>query len=82
MSLYTIGPDLVYDISVRNRLTEQSDSGYCIQVSIVLHDNSFIRRTFEDKIPQAEMLLQTMMEIRSNQLYPIYVSIHIMKEQN
>lgn len=82
MSLYTIGPDLVDDISVRNRLTEQSDSGYCIQVSIVLHDNSFIRRTFEDKIPQAEMLLQTMMEIRSNQLYPIYVSIHIMKEQN
>ncbi len=82
MSLYTIGPDLIDDISVRNRLTEQSDSGYCIQVSIVLHDNSFIRRTFEDKIPQAEMLLQTMMEIRSNQLYPIYVSIHIMKEQN
>lgn len=82
MSLYTIGPDLVDDISVRNRQTEQSDSGYCIQVSIVLHDNSFIRRTFEDKIPQAEMLLQTMMEIRSNQLYPIYVSIHIMKEQN
>jgi len=82
MSLYSIGPDLVNAILVKSHeRVDQKESGYCIHVSIFLQDNTFIRRNFEDKIPQAEMLLQTMMEVRSTQIYPIYVTIHITEEQ-
>ena len=82
MSRYSIGPDMVNGILVKHhQLMDQSESGYSIHVSIFLQDNNFVHRTFEDKIPQAEMLLQTMMEIRSNQIYPIYVTIRITEEQ-
>ena len=82
MNIYSIGPDLVNGIQVKShQRNDQQESGYCIRVSIFLQDNSFIRRSFEDRIPQAEMLLQTMMEVRSSQIYPIYVSIHINDEQ-
>ena len=82
MNIYSIGPDLVNGIQVKShQRNDQQESGYCIRVSIYLQDNNFIRRSFEDRIPQAEMLLQTMMEVRSSQIYPIYVSIHINDEQ-
>ena len=82
MNIYSIGPDLVNGIEVKShQRVDQQESGYCIRVSIYLQDNSFIRRSFEDRIPQAEMLLQTMMEVRSSQIYPIYVAIHIKEEQ-
>lgn len=82
MRLYSIGPDMVNGILVKNhQRADKSESGYCIHVSIFLQDNNFIRRSFEDRMPQAEMMLQTMMEVRSNQLYPIYVTIRITEEQ-
>jgi uncharacterized membrane protein len=82
MNIYSIGPDLVNGIQVKShQRNDQQESGYCIRVSIFLQDNNFIRRSFEDRIPQAEMLLQTMMEVRSSQIYPIYVAIHIKEEQ-
>ena len=82
MSLWSIGPDLVNGIMVKShQRVDQNESGYCIHVSIFLQDNNFIRRNFEDRIPQAEMLLQTMMEVRSTQIYPIYVTIRITEEQ-
>jgi len=82
MSLYSIGPELVNGITVKShQRVDQNESGYCIHVTIFLQDNNFIRRNIEDRIPQAEMLLQTMMEVRSTQIYPIYVTIRIKEEQ-
>jgi hypothetical protein len=43
-------------------------------------DNNFIRRGFEDKIPQTETLLQAMMSVRSTNIYPIVVTIQIEKK--
>jgi hypothetical protein len=42
-----------------------------------LADNSFIKRSFADKIPQVEILLQKMIEVRSTNIYPILVNIMI-----
>jgi hypothetical protein len=54
--------------------------GYEVLVEIVLVDNNFIRRGFEDKIPQTETLLQAMMSVRSTNIYPIVVTIQIEKK--
>ena len=50
-------------------------------VEILLVDNAFIRRGFEDQIPQVEMLLQAMMSVRSTNIYPITVIIQINKKK-
>ena len=81
MNRYAIIPDMIESITV-NRLQrwDIADCGNIICVTVTLADNPFVRRSFEDKIPQAEMLLQTLMEVRSNQLYPIYVYIKLKQE--
>ena len=55
--------------------------GYEVLVEILLVDNAFIRRGFEDQIPQVEMLLQAMMSVRSTNIYPITVIIQINKKK-
>ena len=59
---------------------DQWNTGYEILVEIVLNDSPFIRRGLEEKIPQAEMLLQAMMRVRSTNIYPIQVTIQIDKQ--
>ena len=51
--------------------------GAQIVVEILLADNSFVKRSFAEKIPQVEILLQKMIEVRSTNIYPIHVSIQI-----
>jgi hypothetical protein len=69
---------MVSDISVRRRQQmDYRDCGYEIVVEILLADNSFVKRSFADKIPQVEILLQKMIEVRSTNIYPILVSIQI-----
>lgn len=75
---YGIGYDMVRSIRVNHRQQPESRlSGYEIFVEIVLVENSFVKRGFADKIPQTEMLLQQMMQVRSANIYPIRVSIVI-----
>ena len=69
---------MVSDISVRRRQQmDYHDCGYEIVVEILLADNSFVKRSFADKVPQVEILLQKMIEVRSTNIYPILVSIQI-----
>jgi hypothetical protein len=71
---------MVKSITVSHR--QQQDrlqAGYEILVEILLNENAFIRRGFEEKIPQAEMLMQAMMSVRSTNIYPIQVTITIDK---
>jgi hypothetical protein len=78
LSRYGIVRDMVSDISVRRRQQmDYHDCGYEIVVEILLADNSFVKRSFADKVPHVEILLQKMIEVRSTNIYPILVSIQI-----
>jgi len=80
-SRFGITRQMVKSITISHR--QQWDlwnTGYEILVEIVLNDSSFIRRGFEEKIPQAEILLQAMMRVRSTNIYPIQVTIQIDKQ--
>lgn len=79
---YGILPTYIADISVKPEIAENSDfcgngSGYVIKVSVKLTASPFIKRSFEPKIPQAETLLEKMMQVRSANIYPISVKIEL-----
>ena len=79
LTRYGIVRDMVSDISVSHRQQiDNRECGYEIVVEILLADNSFVKRSFAEKIPQVEILLQKMIEVRSTNIYPIHVSIQIM----
>jgi hypothetical protein len=72
---------MVKQVTVSHRhQQERSEVGYEILVEITLNDNTFIRRGFEEKIPQVEMLMRAMMSVRSTNIYPIQVTIQIDKQ--
>lgn len=78
---FGITRQMVKSVSVSHRQQQDRwNAGYEILVEIVLNDSTFIRRGFEDKIPQAEMILQGMMRVRSTNIYPIQVTIQIDKQ--
>ncbi len=80
-SHYGITRSMIKQVTVSHRLQqERSDVGYEILVEIVLNDNAFIRRGFEEKIPQTEVLMRAMMSVRSTNIYPIQVTIQIDKQ--
>lgn len=79
---YGILPTYVSDISVKPEIAGDADfcgngSGYVIKVSVKLTASPFIKRSFEAKIPQAETLLEKMMQVRSANIYPISVKIEL-----
>ena len=78
MSRYGIVRDMVKNITVSFRQEfDRRLSGYEILVEITLQDSAFIRRGFDDKILMAEILLKSMMNVRSTNIYPIQVIIKI-----
>ena len=83
MTRYGITRQMVKSITVSHRQQQDRwEAGYEILVEIVLNENTFIRRGFEEKIPQAETLMQAMMSVRSANIYPIQVTITIDKQQS
>jgi hypothetical protein len=78
MTRYGIDKTMIKSITVSHRVASKTHvSGYEILAEIVLFDSSLVKRLFVDKIPQTEMLIQKMMEVRSTSIYPIRVSITI-----
>ena len=78
LTRYGIVRDMVRAISVSPRQQiDNREGGDEIMVEILLSDNSFVKRSFAEKIPQVEILLQKMIEVRSTNIYPIHVSIQI-----
>lgn len=78
---YGITRSMVKQVTVSHRhQQDRSEVGYEILVEIVLNDNAFIRRGFEEKIPQTEALMRAMMSVRSTNIYPIQVTIQIDKQ--
>ena len=80
MARYGIGKELTRSISIGHRPQQTSRGcGYEIVVDILLADNAFIKRKFEALIPQVEILLGKMLQVRSTNIYPIAVNIQIDK---
>ena len=78
---YGITRSMIKQVTVSHRhQQERTEVGYEILVEIVLNDNAFIRRGFEEKIPQTEALMRAMMSVRSTNIYPIQVTIQIDKQ--
>jgi len=78
MTQYGINAKMVKHLSVKRRQQQDNmNCGYEILVNIVLASNSFVKRSFADKIPSVEMMMQKMMEVRSTNIYPIIVTINI-----
>lgn len=78
---YGITRPMVKSITVSHRQQQERwNAGYEIIVEIILKDNAFIRRGFEEKISQAEILMQAMMSVRCTNIYPIEVTIQIEKK--
>lgn len=78
MTRYSISPDMVVAVNVRTRLQDRRQGmGYVTRVEISLHDTPFVKRHFTEKIPQAELFITKMMEVRSATIYPIQVTIGI-----
>ena len=80
LTRYGIIRDMIRSISVnRRQQIEKNGPGYEIVVDILLADNTFVKRSFEEKVSLVEMLLQKMIEVRSTNIYPIVVTIQIEK---
>lgn len=78
MTRYSISSDMVAAINVRTRLEAPTHGvGYVTTVEIRVHDTPFIKRHFTEKIPQAELIIQKMIEVRSTSIYPLQVNISI-----
>lgn len=83
MTRYGISSDMITAINIRHVLQEErNNSGYQIWVEIIIISSPFIKRHFTEKIPQAELFIQKMMEVRSTTVYPIQVNIRIEEEEN
>ena len=81
-SRYAVVSNMIKSITISHTLKKDwemdvNSSGYEIEVNIVVSDNSFVRRNFTDRIPQVEVLLAKMMQVRSTNIYPISVHIEV-----
>ncbi len=80
MTRYSISSDMIEAVNVAPKLREERNhSGYEIGIEILVAGTPFIKRHFTEKIPQAELFIQKMIEVRSTTIYPIQVNIHIME---
>ena len=82
MLRYSIGQDMIANITVAQEeqltpTTWHNACGFEIRVEITLIDSPNLRKNFTERIPQAEVLLEKMMQVRSANIYPINVIIKI-----
>lgn len=82
MVQYGIGRSMISRMRVNKRLQRDvAGCGYEILAEIVLVGNAFVQRSFADKVPMAQVLLQKMIEVRSANIYPVRVHITIEEEK-
>ncbi len=81
LTRYGIVRDMVKSLTVsRRQQFDYRQCGYEIFVEIILVENTFIKRGFADKIEASAMLLQSMITVRSLNIYPVRVNITIEPE--
>lgn len=75
---YNIDSSMIRRMVVKNNIqSERGHSGFETVVDITLIGDVFVKRSFSDKISQAELVLQKMIEVRSATPYPVQVTILI-----
>lgn len=79
---YGIIPDMIIRFDIGHQLAPQPNyyhnaCGYEIKVNMILGNSNYVKRSFADRIPQTEILLEKMMQVRSANIYPISVKIDI-----
>ncbi len=75
---FGITSDMIVRIKVRNvQHTERDHCGYETQVYITLKDHPFVKRSFQERIPETELVLRKMIEVRSTRIFPVEVNIEI-----
>ena len=75
---YNIDSSIVRSILVKNSiLSERGHCGFQTIVEIEIADDIFVRRSLMNQLPQVELLLQKMIEVRSCSPYPVQVKISI-----
>ena len=78
MSRYGFDAKMVKKVNVSHRMQEvPTGPGYEILVEIDLVSNNYIRRSFTDKLEQAEVFMQRMIEVRGAGIYPVRVKMTI-----
>lgn len=83
MNRYGISPDMIAAINIRHLLQEdRANFGYETWVEIIIINSPFIKRHFTEKITQAELFIQKMIEVRSCSIYPLQVNIRIEEEED
>ncbi len=82
MTRYSISADMIEALNIHPQLQEdRTHCGYEIQIEILVTGTPFIKRHFTEKIPQAELFIQKMIEVRSTSIYPIQVNIQIVEPE-
>lgn len=81
---FGIMPDMIIRFDISQQLAPQPNCfhnacGYEIKVSMTLGNSNYVKRSFANRIPQTEILLEKMMQVRSANIYPISVKIDIDK---
>ncbi len=75
---YNLDSSMFRKVAVKNQIhSERGHSGFETVVDITLIDDMFVKRSFADKIIQAENVLEKMIEVRSATPYPVHVNIRI-----
>lgn len=78
LTRYGIVRNMVKSLTVNRRQQRgRHGCGYEMVVEIMLASNPFIKRSFEEKVSQVEILMQKMIEVRSTNIYPIIVTIQM-----
>ena len=83
LTRYGIVRDMVKSLVVSHRQQfDLKQCGYEILVEITLIENSFVKRGFADKKDSIEILMESMIRVRSTNIYPVKVSIKIDPDNN
>lgn len=82
MVRYGIGDSMIKRLRVNRRLQrEATGCGYEIVAEITLAGSSSVKRSMSNRLAQAELLMEKMIEVRSANIYPVRVNIDIDEEE-
>ena len=78
---YGLESEAISQLRVHRRLQQENNGcGYDILVAIGIKGTAFVKRSFAEKVPMAEILMEKMIEVRSTFIYPVHVQITIEEE--
>lgn len=77
ISRYSLNSEMIKRINISHEISDNVAGGYEILVNITLEGTPFIKRGFQNKLQDLELLMEKMIEVRNLNIYPIRVKINI-----